>query len=53
MNFNINGIFNPENRFWSFIDKIVNLVGIVFSAGCDGWSIDDGAVWIYASADGG
>ncbi|WP_432627516.1 YesL family protein [Brotaphodocola sp.] len=25
MNFNINGIFNPENRFWSFIDKLVNL----------------------------
>lgn len=33
MNFNINGIFNPENRFWSFIDKIVNLclLGILWT----------------------
>ncbi|WP_432629429.1 YesL family protein [Brotaphodocola sp.] len=33
MNFNINGIFNPENRFWSFIDKIVNLclLGILWA----------------------
>lgn len=22
---NINGIFNPENKFWSFMDKIMNL----------------------------
>ena len=33
MNFNINGIFNPENRFWSFIDKLVNLcfLGILWA----------------------
>ena len=25
MNFNVNGLFNPENRFLSFMDKIMNL----------------------------
>ena len=25
MNFDVNGLFNPENRFWSFMDKIMNL----------------------------
>ena len=30
MNFNVNGIFNPQNRFWSFIEKIVNLCVLSF-----------------------
>ena len=24
-NVNVNGIFNPENRFWSFVEKLANL----------------------------
>lgn len=27
---NINGIFNPQNRFWSFMEKIVNLCVLSF-----------------------
>lgn len=30
MNFNINGIFNPENRFWAFMEKVMNLCAISF-----------------------
>ncbi|MCI8658811.1 MAG: DUF624 domain-containing protein [Lachnospiraceae bacterium] len=25
MNFDVNGLFNPENRFWSFMEKLMNL----------------------------
>ncbi len=27
---NVNGIFNPQNRFWNFMDKIMNLCAISF-----------------------
>lgn len=27
---NINGIFNPQNRFWSFMEKIMNLCALGF-----------------------
>lgn len=30
MNINVNGIFNPQNRFWSFMEKIVNLCVLSF-----------------------
>ena len=30
MNFSANGLFNPENRFWVFMEKIMNLCVIGF-----------------------
>ena len=30
MNFDANGLFNPENKFWMFMDKIMNLCVIGF-----------------------
>lgn len=28
MNMNLNGVFNPENKFWSFIDKLIDVCTI-------------------------
>lgn len=29
MNINVNGLFNPENRFWAFMEKVMNLCIII------------------------
>ena len=29
MNINVNGLFNPENRFWMFMEKVMNLCVVI------------------------